>query len=80
LTKLLLLGTCARNFTSGNFTCSDEVHTKVLRSAGSFIYEYSGVSGAIARQKNILSAESARMLPQMWAQRPQCLENFLRIC
>lgn len=26
--------------------------------------------------KNILSAESARMLPQIWARRPQCPEKF----
>jgi hypothetical protein len=61
LKELLLQGTCVAR----NFACSDEVHSKVLRSAAPLIYEYSGVRRALARQKNILSAESARMLPEM---------------
>ncbi len=40
-----------QEISSGNFNCSDEVHTKVLRSAVSLIHEYSGVSRALARQK-----------------------------
>jgi hypothetical protein len=65
-----------QEISSGNFTCSDEVHTKVLRSAVSLIHEYSGVSRALARQKIFCLLKVRACCRRCGRNRHDALENF----